>query len=91
MPASVLNHRKKAEHMGKAEIHIEKGEVLVVKEETITKENVVKAVANVVVKAVVENSIMEEDIMKAVFMKGDMGIIVALPIVIGTMCCMRWP
>ena len=73
--------------MGKAEIHIEKGEVLVVKEETITKENVVKAVANVVV----ENPIMEEDIMKAVFMKGDMGIIVALPIVIGTMCCMRWP
>ena len=77
--------------MGKAEIHIEKGEVLVVKEETITKENVVKVVANVVVKAVVENSIMEEDIMKAVFMKGDMGIIVALPIVIGTMCCVRWP
>ena len=73
--------------MGKAEIHIEKGEVHAVMEETITKENVVKAVANVVA----ENSIMEEDIMKAVFMKGDMGIIVALPIVIGTMCCVRWP
>ena len=69
--------------MGKAEIHIEKGEALMVMEETITKENVVKVVA--------ENSIMEEDIMKAVFMKENMGIIVALPIVIGTMCCMRWP
>ena len=67
--------------MGKAEIHIEKGEVLVVKEETITKENVVKVVANVVVKAVAMNSIMKEDIMKK-----DMDSTVAHPIAIGTMC-----
>ena len=82
-----------------AEILMVKEEVLVVMEEIITKENAVEAVEKaavetiekVVVKVVAENSIMEEDIMKAVFMKGDMGIIVALPIVIGTMCCMRWP
>ena len=35
--------------MGKAEIHMEKGEVLTVKEEIITKENVVKAVDSIVV------------------------------------------
>ena len=101
MPASALSRRKKAEHMGKAEILVVKEEVLMLKEgvlmlkeevlmlkeEVFMEVNVVKDV----VKFVAENSIMEEDIMKAVFMKEDMGIIVALPIVIGTMCCMRWP
>ena len=55
MHVSVLNHRKKAEHTGKAEILMVKEEVLVVKEdiltameEIITKENVVKAVDSTV-------------------------------------------
>ena len=55
MHVSVLNHREKAEHTGKAEILMVKEEVLVVKEdiltameEIITKENVVKAVDSIV-------------------------------------------
>ena len=70
-----------------------KEEVIVVKEEIITKENAVKAVAKAVAKAVVKvvakvvakavamNSIMKEDIMKK-----DMDSTVAHPIAIGTMC-----
>ena len=77
--------------MVKEEVLMVKEDILTAMEEIITKENVVKAVVNIVVKVVVENSIMEEDIMKAVFMKEDMGIIVAHHIAIGTMCCMRWP
>ena len=58
-----------------------KAEILMVKEEIITKENVVKAMAKVVVKVVAMNSIMKEDIMKK-----DMDSTVAHPIAIGTMC-----
>ena len=62
-----------------------KEENLMVKEEIITKDNAVKAVAKVVakdvVKAVAMNSIMKEDIMKK-----DMDSTVAHPIAIGTMC-----
>ena len=59
MHVSVLNHRKKAEHTGKAEILMVKEEVLMVKEdilmvmeEIITKENVVKAVDSIVAKPI---------------------------------------
>ena len=62
-----------------------KEEVLVVKEEIITKENAVKAMVKTVVKTVVKavamNSIMKDDIMKK-----DMDSTVAHPIAIGTMC-----
>ena len=66
-----------------------KEENLMVKEEIITKENAVKAVAKVVakvvakdvVKAVAMNSIMKEDIMKK-----DMDSTIAHLIAIGTMC-----
>ena len=58
-----------------------KAEILMVKEEIITKENAMKAVAKVVAKVVAMNSIMKEDIMKK-----DMDSTVAHPIAIGTMC-----
>ena len=58
-----------------------KAEILMVKEEIITKENAVKAMVKAVVKAVAMNSIMKEDIMKK-----DMDSTVAHPIAIGTMC-----
>ena len=61
-----------------------KAEILMVKEEIITKENAVKAVAKVVAKAVAK------DVVKAVamnsIMKKDMDSTVAHPIAIGTMC-----
>ena len=66
--------------MGKAEIRMVKEENLMVKEEIITKENAVKAVAKVVAKVVVKAVAMNS------IMKKDMDSTVAHPIAIGTMC-----
>ena len=57
-----------------------KAEILMVKEEIITKENAVKAVAKVVAKVVVKAVAMNS------IMKKDMDSTVAHPIAIGTMC-----
>ena len=82
MPASALSRRKKAEHMGKAEILVVKEEVLMLKEGVLMEVNVVKDV----VKFVAENSITKAAITKAAITKAVMDSIVAHPIVIGTMC-----
>ena len=66
--------------MEKEDILTAMEEIITAMEEIITKENVVKAVEKIAVKAVAENSIMEE-----VFMKAAMDSIVAHPIAIGRM------
>ena len=69
-----------------------KEENLMVKEEIITKENAVKAVAKVVAKVVAKDVVkaVAKDVVKAVamnsIMKKDMDSTVAHPIAIGTMC-----
>ena len=89
MPASALSRRKKAEHMGKAEILVVKEEVLMLKEGVLMLKEEVFMEVNVVkdvVKFVAENSITKVAITKEVFTKAVMDSIVAHPIVIGTMC-----
>ena len=66
MPASALSRRKKAEHMGKAEILVVKEEVLMLKEGVLMLKEEVFMEVNVV-KFVAENSITKAAITKAAF------------------------
>ena len=59
MHVSVLNHRRKAEHTGKAEILMVKEEVLVVKEDILTamEEIITKEITEKVVDSIVVHPI----------------------------------
>ena len=84
MPASVLNHQKKAEHMEAALPMKDKEEVTLSEGERDSKEKVVMAVAK-------DTAIMEVAKGMAITMVVISDSIVAHPIAIGTMCRMKSP